>query len=98
MIEHIVGLKFSEETTSEQKAKVKKMARTLKGEIPGIVSLAVGTNFSERNHGFEIGLTVRFENREALDVYGPHPKHLELVSYLKEVGVKDILVLDYEIE
>ncbi|WP_078428642.1 Dabb family protein [Alkalihalobacterium alkalinitrilicum] len=98
MIEHIVGFKFNENTTSEQKAEIIKRAKTLKDDIPGIVSLAVGTNFSERSKGFELGLTVRFENREALEVYGPHPKHQELVSYLKEVGLTDILVLDFEIE
>ncbi len=94
----MVGFKFSEKTTNEQKTEIKQMAKTLKEEIPGIISLAVGTNFSERNHGFEIGLTVRFEDKKALEVYGPHPKHQELVAYLKEVGLTDIIVLDFEVE
>ncbi|WP_132003816.1 Dabb family protein [Mesobacillus foraminis] len=50
--------------------------------IPGIVDLLQGINFSERSKGYEVGLTVRFEDRDALANYGRHPRHQEIVSYL----------------
>ncbi|HWO95133.1 MAG TPA: Dabb family protein [Bacillus sp. (in: firmicutes)] len=96
MVEHIVLIKFSKETTEAQKDELIHRTLKLKDVIPGIVDLQQGRNFSERNKGYEIGLTVRFENKEALENYGPHPKHQEIVSYLKEIGVEDTIVIDFE--
>ena len=36
--------------------------------------------------GFHVGLHVRFTDKAALDVYGPHPEHTHVVdSYLKPI-------------
>ncbi|WP_311315544.1 Dabb family protein [Metabacillus litoralis] len=55
-------------------------------------------NFSDRSKGFEVGLTVRFNNRASLENYGPHPAHQEVVAYLKEIGMEDSIFVDFEIE
>ncbi len=96
MIEHVVLFKFSEETTKEQKEEGMRRLTRVKESIPGIVDIQAGNNFSERSQGFESGLTVRFETKEALEAYGPHPAHQEVVSYLKEVGMKETLALDFK--
>ncbi len=97
MVEHIVILKFNEQTTLEQQTEAIQRLKSLKQEIPGIVDIQAGFNFSERSQGFEVGLTVRFEDRQALEVYGPHEKHQEAVSFLKEIGLSDIIVVDFEL-
>lgn len=97
MVEHIVLIKFSKETTEAQKAELIRRTLELKDVIPGIVDLQQGRNFSDRNKGYEVGLTVRFEDKTALENYGPHPKHQEIVSYLKEIGLEDTIVIDFEI-
>jgi len=97
MIEHIVLLKFSQETTEEQKDELIRMTLQLKNVIPGIVDIQQGVNFSNRSQGFEMGLTVRFEDRTSLENYGPHPAHQEVFSYLKEIGLKDSIIVDFEI-
>ncbi|BCJ86828.1 Dabb family protein [Effusibacillus dendaii] len=98
MVEHLVLFKFSETTTNEQKDAIIAQARQLKEAIPGIVDLKCGRNFSDRSKGFEVGLSVRFENRQALEAYGPHPKHQELVAKLREIGMQETIVVDFPIE
>jgi hypothetical protein len=98
VIEHIVLIKFTPETTDVEKQEVIRKTYALKEVIPGIVDLQQGMNFSERSKGYEVGLTVRFEDREALENYGPHPRHQEIVNYLQEIGVEDLLIVDFEIK
>lgn len=97
MIQHIVILKFHPSTTVEQIDQAIARARTLNKEIDGILDIKAGHNFSERNQGYSMGLTVTFTDKESLEKYGPHPKHQELVSYLKEIGLADTLVIDFEV-
>ncbi|PLT35100.1 Dabb family protein [Bacillus sp. V5-8f] len=98
MVEHIVLIKFSEEPTEQQMDEMITKTLSLKDRIPGILDIRQGKNFSNRNQGFHVGLTVRFEDRQALENYGPHPAHQELVSSLKEMGLVDLLVVDFDIK
>lgn len=97
MIEHIVLIKFSSNTTQEQKKELIRRTLLLKEKIPGIIDIQQGFNFSERSQGYEVGLTVRFQDRDALENYGPHPAHQEIVTYLKEIGLEDSIIVDFEI-
>ncbi|MFG6147629.1 Dabb family protein [Halobacillus sp. B23F22_1] len=97
MIEHIVLVKFSQETTTEQKQELIRRTLRLKNIIPGIVDIQQGINFSNRSQGYEVGLTVRFKDRDSLENYGPHPAHQEIVSYLKNIGLEDSIIVDFEI-
>lgn len=97
MIEHIVLIKLSPETTEEQKQELIRRTLLLKDKLPGIVDMQQGINFSSRSQGYHIGLTVRFKDKVSLDHYGPHPEHQKIVSYLKEIGLEDIIVVDFEI-
>jgi len=97
MIEHMVLLKFSKSTTEDQKLELIHRTLLLKDKIPGIMDIQQGNNFSNRSQGFEMGLTVRFEDRTSLENYGPHPAHQEVFSYLKEIGLEDSIIVDFEI-
>lgn len=96
MVEHIVLVKFSQETTDEQKEELIRRTLKLKNIIPGIVDIQQGINFSSRSKGYEVGLTVRFKDRKSLENYGPHPAHQEIVAYLKQIGLEDSLIVDFE--
>lgn len=97
VVEHIVIFKFNETTSVEQQTEAIEKLKNLKNEIYGIVDIQAGLNFSDRSQGFQVGLTVRFEDKQALEAYGPHEKHQEAVSYLKEIGLSDIVVVDFEL-
>lgn len=97
MVEHIVLIKFAPETTKEQKEELIRRTLQLKNLIPGIMDIQQGFNFSNRSQGYEIGLTVRFEDKTSLDNYGPHPAHQKIVAYLKEIGMEDSIIVDFQL-
>jgi hypothetical protein len=96
MIEHIVLIKFKDKLEEAQVDELIKRTLNSKDKIPGIIDIQQGRNFSNRSQGYEIGLTVRFTDRNALENYGPHPEHQKIVSYLQELGVEDLIVVDFE--
>lgn len=53
-------------------------------------------NFPEKSKVFEVGLTVRFKDLHSLNNYDPHPSHQAITAYLKEIGVEDSLIVDFE--
>jgi hypothetical protein len=97
MIDHIVLVKFNETTTQNQLQEVVERFKALKNHLSGIVDLQAGLNFSEKNQGYQVILTARFEDRAALEAYGPNPEHQAVAAFIKEVGRVDSIVLDMEI-
>jgi hypothetical protein len=97
MVEHVVLFKTTAGATEEQKERMVAELAALRGKIPGILDLTVGRNFSSRNQGYDIGLVVRFENRDALEVYLPHPAHRGCVDTFVAPIKEDVIVVDYEI-
>lgn len=97
MVEHVVLFQSTEEATPEQRDAMIAAVKKLKDQIPGIVDLSVGYNFSERAQGFDIGVVVRFVDRAALDVYIPHPAHRACVEQFLQPIRKNTIVVDYEI-
>jgi hypothetical protein len=97
MVEHVVLFKLTPGATEEQKRSAIAALKELKEKIPGILDISAGLNFSDRNQGFEIGLVVRFVDRQALEVYLPHPAHRACVDeYITPIKA-DVIVVDYEI-
>lgn len=97
MIEHIVLIKCAPTTTAEQKDTLIARTLQLKQQIAGILDIQQGHNFSTRNKGYDLGLTVRFESREALNNYLPHPAHQAIIAYLQQIGVEDTIIVDFDI-
>ena len=97
MIEHIVLFKVKAGTPAEQVEAMLEGLRSLKTQVPGIVDLTAGTNLTDRGKGFTHGLVVRFEDRLALDAYGPHPAHQDVVQRRVRPIVEDLIAVDYEI-
>lgn len=97
MIEHLVLVNFKPEVTDAQKADIRTQLLTLKDEIPGILDINTGANFSDRSQGYDTALRVRFESKAALEAYGPHPKHQEIVQTMISAGVESMVIADFEI-
>jgi len=97
MIEHIVLFRWTEGASQEAIDSVVTELRQLKGKVPGIVDLSCGANFSDRAKGYTHGLVVRFEDRAALEAYGPHPEHQRVVQTFINPIRGDVLALDYRI-
>ena len=97
MVEHLVLFKWKEGISAEILAEIYKALSGLKEQIPGILELSVGPNFSDRSQGFDAGLRVLFDNRASLDSYGPHPAHQAVVQSLILPNRTELIVLDYEV-
>jgi stress responsive alpha/beta barrel protein len=96
MIEHIVLFRWTDEASQEAKDNAMVELRNLKTKIPGIVDLSCGANFCDRAQGYTHGLVVRFNDRTALEAYGPHPEHQRVVQNVINPICAGVLALDYE--
>ena len=97
MIEHIVLFRWTPDATTDAIGQVLDGLNGLRGQIPGIVDLTCGEDFSGRAQGYTHGLVVRFETRAALDAYGPHPAHQHVVQTLINPIRDSVLAFDFEI-
>lgn len=97
MIDHIVLVKFAESTTRAQLEEVVARFKALRAHLTGIVDLQAGLNFSDKNQGYQVALSVRFEDRAALEAYGPNPHHQAVAAFIRESGRVDSIVVDFEV-
>ena len=94
---HIVLFKWTAGAAPDAIQAAVQGLRDLRDKIPGILDLSCGENFCDRGQGFTHALVVRFTDREALDIYGPHPEHQSVVkNYIGPIRA-DVLAVDYEI-
>ena len=84
MIKHIVMFKLKDKN-NENIEKVVNALKTLEGSIDVLRSAEIGVNFTESERSYDIVLTTDFDNRDALDVYGPHPKHVPVVETVRSL-------------
>ena len=98
MVEHIVIFKWKPDTAAEAIEAAADGLMGLKNKIPGIIDMTCGNNFSNRSQGYEFGLVVRFADREALEAYGPHRLHQEVVQTLIAPYREEVIAFDYEID
>jgi hypothetical protein len=97
MYEHLVFFKFNDSLSPDKQDELLEKLKAFEGVIPGIVRLTAGINVTEekdRIQGYTLGLQVTFENKEALNEYGPHPAHQIFVRSLDGV-IEDVIVVDY---
>jgi len=97
MINRVVLLKFSEETTQEQFQEVIRRYKALKSQLPGIVEIHAGLNISERNREYQVILNVRFADRTALEAYAVSAEHEAVAAYIREAGRIDSIGVDFEL-
>lgn len=97
MIEHLVLIRFAESTSREQLEEVVSRFKAIRPHLSGVIDLQAGINFSDNSKGHQVALTVRFENREALEAYGPNPYHREVAAFIRESGRLDSIVVDFEL-
>jgi hypothetical protein len=96
VVDHLVFFAVREDASSEDVEDLVSSLEGLKGEIPGVVDLSVGEDFSGRAGGYTHALFARFEDRDGLKEYLGHPAHLAVVEKLERVTTGRI-VADYEV-
>jgi len=96
MIKHIVSWKLQEENKKENAIQIKTKLLSLIGEIDEIIELEVGIDFNQSEAAHDVLLYSTFDTVEDLNVYQNHPKHQEVVVFVKSV-VTARVVVDYQV-
>lgn len=92
MIKHIVLWRLKNKADA---ASIKQELESMRGKIPGLVSLEVGLNFAEGSP-VDLGVYSEFKDRAALEEYAEHPVHVPVKKFIS-ARVADRWVFDYEI-
>jgi hypothetical protein len=94
MVLHTFSFRWNSDTTDAQKQRAQIEIQALQGQIPGLLETYVGTNFSPRSQGYAFGGVMKFTDRAALEAYGTHPVHQQLLSWL--MPLIEPIELDFE--
>ena len=94
MIVHIVMFKFKKENFDANIQEVKQKLEELPALISQLKCLEVGVDFSHSDRSFDLSLYSSFSSKQDLESYALHPKHLEVVEFIKSVTTES-KVVDY---
>lgn len=99
MVKHIIIWQFKDELTDDEKVKyaaeIKSGLEGLKGIVPGLVDIKVGTEFLESSNG-DLMLDSTLESEEALKGYQVNPDHLKVANVVRSV-TKSRSCVDFKI-
>lgn len=91
MVKHIVLWRLKSKADA---ARIQKELEGMRGKIPGLVKLEVGTNFAAGSP-VDLGLYSELTDRAALEVYANHPVHVPVKQFMAPL-VAERWVFDYE--
>ncbi len=94
MITHVVLFKLKDRSPQSIE-KAKDVLLGLKGKIPFLRYLEVGTDVLHSERSYDIALITKFDSMEDLQAYQVHPVHLEVAKYITAVRESAIAV-DFE--
>ena len=95
MITHIVFFKLSE-PTPEKIAGTREKLLSMRGKIPELIHLEVGTDVIRSERSYDLALVTRFDSLADLQAYQVHPWHAgEVLPHMKSV-CSSIVAVDYE--
>jgi len=92
MIRHIVLFKANENAPLKE---IKEKIENLKNIIPEIKHIEVGIDIKFDPTSSDFCVVTEVENINDLKIYATHPKHIEVISFIKQY-VTERKVVDYE--
>ncbi len=95
MVKHIVMFKLKKKNPANLKKAVQAL-QGLEGEIEALRSLEIGVDFAQSERSYDIVLTTHFDDRNGLDTYVPHPKHIPVKETMRALCSSSVVV-DYEV-
>ncbi|MEY8877314.1 MAG: Dabb family protein [Leptothrix sp. (in: b-proteobacteria)] len=99
MIKHIVIWRLKEQAHGNDRATnarlIKAQLEALVGQVPGLLAVEVGIDFSATDTSGDVVLVSDFESRAALEGYQHHPAHVAVAGFIGEARSERRMV-DYE--
>ncbi len=96
MVRHIVMF-WLKDKNPELVAETVSLLNSMKGKIPGMLSLDAGADFAGSARSCDICLCETFDTREALETYRTHPVHLPVQAHMHAV-MDHSTSADYEVD
>lgn len=100
MIKHIVIWKLKDVARGNDRASnaglIKDKLEALQGQIPGLLKIECGLDFSATAASGDLVLYSEFDSRESLAAYQVHPLHQAIVPSVAAAALER-RVVDYEI-
>lgn len=97
MIKHIVCFKLKDNSEAEC-LKAKDVLLSMKGKVPMLRGIEVGTDFLHSERSYDVILQVLLDNAEALEAYQNDPYHCSVVkAYIHSVRESSVAI-DYVID
>jgi len=98
-IEHIVLFDIKDDAAPEKVERLIAAGRAMLPDIPGVEHVSIGYKAKEDRDvhikDYDVGLYIRFRDREAMAGYGPHVLHEVFVDLAKPL-VANMKVIDFE--
>lgn len=98
-IVHVVLVWLKEPGNAEHRARIVEATRGF-ADIPGVDEIRVGTpipsNRTTVDDSFDVGITMIFSSRQALDGYQAHPQHRAAQQTIMRALVRRVVVYDFE--
>lgn len=94
MVHHLVLFKFKQESAGQIDEAVRRL-RGMVSKVEVIRSLKAGRDFLHLARSFDLGLSVMFDDKHALDVYDSHPDHVPVKEFLGPLLERSVSV-DFE--
>lgn len=99
MIHHLVAWRLKDSALGNDKATnarlLKEKLEALPGQIPGLLRLEVGRDFSATENSSDVVLVTAFAAKADLAAYQIHPAHKAVGVFVREV-VSERRMIDYE--
>lgn len=88
MIRHLVMWRVRGDSPQQRADNIDRLKcsfESLRGLIPGLVTLEVGVDTSGVDHACDVVLFSEFVSQDALDAYASHPEHLRVKRELGDL-------------
>jgi hypothetical protein len=93
MIRHVVIFKTKQNAPLNE---FKEKIENLKNEIKEIMHIEVGIDIKFDKNSSDFCVITEVKDIKDLEIYATHPKHLEVIEFIKSF-IKERRVVDYEI-
>lgn len=94
MLTHIVFFKLKDKSEAASK-ELKDKLLGLKGQIPVLKYIEVGTDIIHSERSYDVALYTKFDNLEDMQTYQVHPAHVKVAEYINSVK-ESAVSIDYE--
>ncbi len=94
MIKHIVCFKLNE---GESVQKAKEVLLSMKGKVPMLIDIEVGTDLLHSARSYDVILQVALKDMQTLEEYQQDRYHVDVVKKHMHAVVKNSVAIDYEL-